>query len=136
METEIKTIRILSTVWILAVFNYLYCDVVTTMDQNMLRQFLAGEVGGMKFTQGFLLGASVLVEIPIAMILLSRISNYRVNRFANLIAGAIMTIVQVSSLFFGSAPTAYYIFFSIIEISSTVFIFIYAWKWKPVMSAA
>jgi len=82
-------------------------------------------------TQGFLLGASILMEIPISMVLLSRILNYGINRWANIIAGMIMTAVQFSSLFFGSSPTNYYIFFSIVEIASTSLIVLYAWRWKP-----
>jgi len=102
------------------------------MDASLLNQFITGTVGGIEVSQGFLLGASILMEIPIAMILLSRILEYSANRWANIIAGFIMTVVQLSSLFFGSAPTTYYIFFSIIEIACTSFIIWYAWKWpKP-----
>ena len=122
----------LSTSWIFALFNYLYCDLVGLMDASLLNQFITGTVGGIEVSQGFLLGASILMEIPIAMILLSRILEYSANRWANIIAGFIMTVVQLSSLFFGSAPTTYYIFFSIIEIACTSFIIWYAWKWpKP-----
>lgn len=119
---------LLSTLWIFVMFNYLYCDVVGLMDPALLNQFISGQIGNMRITQGFLLGASILMEIPIAMILLSRILKYKVNRWANIIAGTLMTIVQVSSLFVGT-PKTYYIFFSIIEISCTVFIVWYAWKW-------
>jgi|WetSurMetagenome_2_1015567.scaffolds.fasta_scaffold307063_1 hypothetical protein len=119
----------LSTLWLFATLNYLYCDVVTVMDPQKLKQFYAGTVGGMEITQGFLLGAGVLVEIPIAMILLSRILKYPLNRWANIIAGLIMTIVQILTLF-SSSPAIYYIFFSIIEIASTSLIVWYAWKWS------
>jgi len=120
---------ILSTIWIFVVFNYLYCDVISLMDAGLLRQYLAGKVGTMEMTQGFLLGAGILMEISIAMVLLSRVLKYRANRWANIIAGAITTVVQVLSLFAGSAPTAYYTFFSIIEIASTALIVWFAWKW-------
>jgi hypothetical protein len=121
---------VLSTSWIFAMFNYLYCDLVGMMDPNLLKQFITGTVGGIEFSQGFLLGASILMEIPIAMILLSRILAYKANRWANIIAGLIMTIVQLSTVVLGSRPTIYYIFFSIIEIACTSFIIWYAWKWS------
>jgi hypothetical protein len=70
----------LSIIWIFAALNYLYCDVVALMDSELLRQYFTGNVNGMEFTQGFLLGAAILVEIPIAMVLLSRVLKYRVNR--------------------------------------------------------
>ena len=119
----------LSLLWIFALFNYLYCDIVTLMDSSVLTELLRGYAGSIQITQGFLLGASVLVEIPIAMVLLSRVLSYRANRWGNLIAGATMTVVQISSLFVGT-PTNYYVFFSIIEIATTSLIVWYAWNWK------
>ncbi len=119
----------LSTLWMFAMFNYIYCDIMGLMDPVLLNQIIKGFAGSLQLTQGFLLGGAVLVEIPIAMVLLSRVLNYRANRWTNIIAGTIMTVVQISSLFFGSSPTTYYIFFSIIEISCTVLIVWYAWAW-------
>lgn len=118
----------LSLLWIFALFNYLYCDIVTLMDSSVLTEILRGYAGSIQITQGFLLGASVLVEIPIAMVLLSRFLSYRANRWGNIVAGATMTAVQVSSLFVGT-PTNYYVFFSIIEIATTSLIVWYAWNW-------
>jgi hypothetical protein len=138
MNTNNKTIElkdrkvILSTLWIFAMFNYLYCDIMTVMDPVQLKQLLTGTVG-ITMNEKFLLGAAILMEIPIAMIFLSRILNYKSNRLANIIAGVIMTVVQIMSLFVGTgSPTLYYLFFSVIEITCTLFIVWYAWKWvKP-----
>ncbi len=120
---------LLSTIWIFAVLKYLYCDVLSLMDANLLKQYLAGNVGGLPFTQGFLLGAGILMEISMAMVLLSRVLPYRANRWANIIAGAITTAVQVASLTLGTS-TMYYWFFSIIEITSTALIVWFAWTWR------
>jgi len=120
---------LLSTLWLFAMLNYLYCDVISLMDPEFLKQYLAGNVGGIHVTQGFLLGAALLMEIPTAMVLLSRVLGYQANRWANIIAGSIMTVVQCSTLFFGSSPTIYYIFFSILEIACTALIVWFAWKW-------
>jgi hypothetical protein len=120
----------LSTLWIFAVLNYLYCDVLTLMDPVLLKQFVAGYAGGFAITPGFLVGAAVLMEIPIGMILLSRVlRSHRANRWANIGAGAVMTVVQVASLFAGTGPAPYYVFFSIIEILCTALIVWYAWRW-------
>jgi hypothetical protein len=115
----------LSTLWVVATLNYLYCDVVTLMDPNLLKQFMAGNIGGVPVSQGFLLGAGVLVEIPIAMVLLSRILSSRPNRWANIIAGTAMTAVQLLSLLV-KVPALYYLFFSIVEIACTSAIVWYA----------
>lgn len=124
-----ETQGLLSTLWIFVTINYLYCDLITLMDAEKLKQFLTGTVGGMQFTQGFLLGAAVLMEIPIGMIFLSRVLKYKANRWANLIAGTVMTVVQTASLFTGT-PSPFYLFFSIIEIACTLFIVWRAWKWS------
>lgn len=117
----------LTTLWVFATLNYLYCDVVTLMDRNLLQGFLSGNVGGMDVTQAFLLAAGALVEIPMAMVLLSQLLPQRVNPWANIAAGAVMTAVQLLTLA-AKTPTPYYAFFSAIEIASTCAIVWLAWR--------
>ena len=117
----------LTTLWVFATLNYLYCDVVTLMDPKFLKGFVAGQVGGMQVSEGFLLAAGVLVEVPMAMILLSRFLGPRSNRWANLAAGCVMTGVQLASLV-TKAPAPYYAFFSAIEIATTATIVWLAWR--------
>ncbi len=119
-----------STLWVFVMFNYLYCDVIALMDPGMLKQFLTGSLGGIQLNQGFFLQAAILMEIPIAMIFLSRVLKYGANRWVNIVAGALMTVVQLASLFAGSPPTVYYIFFSVIEMACTSFIVVSAWTWR------
>ncbi len=133
MESDkiIKNKRvILSTLWIFVTLNYLYCDLVGLMDSVLLNQYIAGEVNGMEINQGFLLAGAVLMEIPIAMVILSLILSYKSNRWANIIAGLIKAIVMILTMFVG--PTLYYVFFGTIEIATTIFIVFYAWNWSEV----
>ena len=120
---------LLSTLWIFALLNYLYCDVLTLMDSEVLKEILSGTVGGMKMDENFLLGAAILMEIPIVMVLLSRLLKYRANRIANIISGSIMTLVQIATLVM-SPPAKYYLFNSIIEIATTICVVWLAVKWK------
>jgi hypothetical protein len=127
---EMKDMKVmLSTLWVFVTVNYLYCDVMAVMDPTILKQFIAGFAGGFRITQGFLLGAALLMEIPMAMILLSRVLKHGANRWANIVAGTIMTAVQIASLFAGTS-TLYYRFFSIVEIGCTSLIVWFAWKWS------
>jgi len=119
----------LSTLWIFAALNYLYCDVISLMDPELLPLYLRGNINGLELTPGFLLGAAILIEIPISMVLLSRVLRYRANRWANIAAATIMTAVQSATLFIG-VPAPYYFFFSVIEIATTVLIVWYAWNWR------
>jgi hypothetical protein len=129
MEPKMDRKVVLQTIWIFAVLNYLYCDVVSLMDAGLLKQYLAGKVGTMDVNQGFLLAAGILMEISISMVLLSRVLNFKANRWANIIAGIITTLVQIASLFAGP-PTMYYVFFSIFEIGATAAVVWLAWNWR------
>jgi len=120
--------QLLSTLWVVAVLNYLYCDVMSLMDADLLRQYLTGTVEGVHMTQGLFLGAALLMEVSISMVLLSRLLPYRANRFANIGAGALTTAVQAATLI--GTPTMYYIFFSVVEIGCTLAIFVLALRWK------
>lgn len=110
----------LSTLWLFAMLNYTYGDVVTLMDPV--------KHGSIQLTEGFLFGASIFMEIPIAMMLLSLLLERKASRWANIITGSIMTLALIMTLFV-AVPTMYYAFFSVIEIVTTAVIVWYAWKW-------
>ncbi len=111
----------LFTLWLFAMLTYTYGDVVTLMDPI--------KHGTMPLTETFLLGGSIFMMIPISMVLLSRILNYRANRVANLIAGSIMTVALILTLF-AAVPTIYYVFFTVIEVVTTALIVWFAWRWR------
>ena len=121
--------ELFSTLWIFVTLNYLYCDLIGLMDKNLLNGYLKGNIEGMIIDENFLFFAAILMEIPIVMVFLSRILNYNANRWANLLAGSIKTIVMISTLFIGSF-TAYYLFFAIIEITTTMYIIYLACGWS------
>lgn len=132
METPKDKKVILSTLWIFVTVNYIFCDVVTLMNPADLRNILSGTVGAIQMNEQFLLGAAIMMEIPFVMILLSRVLRYKINRWANIIAAFLMTVIQLSSFFVGTESTLHYRFFSIVEIGCTMFIVWYAWNWKNV----
>ena len=111
----------LSALWLFAMLTYTYGDVVTLMDPV--------KHGSIQLTEGFLLGGSIFMMIPIVMVLLSRILKYRASRWASIIAGTIMTVALLVTLFV-AVPTSYYLFFTVIEITSTALIVWYAWNWR------
>jgi hypothetical protein len=98
------------------------------MDSSLLKQYLTGKVEGMEINPLFLFYAGILMEIPISMILFSRILPDKSNVWANILASFIKTFVMIITLFIGSF-TIYYAFFAAIEIMTTMFIFGYSIKW-------
>ena len=101
--------------------TYTYGDVVTLMDPV--------KHGTIELTEGFLLGGSIFMMIPLTMVLLSRLLPYRSSRIASIVAGIIMTIALTITLFV-AVPTMYYAFFTAIEIATTSVIVWYAWTWR------
>jgi hypothetical protein len=126
----------LSTLWVFAVFNYLYADVIGLMKSENLQAFLSGMAGSMQITDGFLLGAAILMETAIALVLLCRFLQYRANRWANILVGALHTVTVLASMFVGTGPGLYYVFFGTIEIACTAFIVWSAWRWPNPESGA
>jgi hypothetical protein len=128
-----KRNHLLSTLWIVAVVNYFYCDLLTLMDPHILSQFLTGTVGGMQVSQQFLLASAVFMEISMSMILMSFVLPRKASRVVNVVAASVTTLVQLATLFTGT-PTAYYLFFSVIETGCTVAILVLALRWKATAS--
>jgi Family of unknown function (DUF6326) len=127
----------LSLLWTFAMFNYLYADVLGLFDPKVLQDVMDGTVSVVRvdLSQGFLLASAVLMETAIAMVLLSRVLPYRANRWANVAVGVLHTLGVLGSMFVGSSPTAYYVFFGTIEIVCTSVIVATAWRWRLPVTA-
>ena len=121
--------KLLSTLWIFVTLNYLYCDLMSLMDSNLLKQYLTGEIDGLVLSENFLFGAAILMELPIAMVLLSRLLTPKYNCWINIVVATIKSLAMIATSFVGT-PTSYYLFFAVIEISTTLFIIGYCWYWK------
>jgi uncharacterized protein DUF6326 len=106
------------------VLNYIYADIFTLSFNPVLRPGEAVDI-----TEGSALAFAVLMETAIAMVLLSRLLTYGVNRWANIIVGIIQTALLSWSLTVAT-PTLFYVFFAAIEIACLLFIVSYAWTWR------
>lgn len=125
---------LLSLVWLFVLLNFIYCDVIGLHDPSVLRSLIDGHAGDIEITPPFLLASSVLMEIPIAMVLVTRIASRRVARIASIVAAAFMVVVQSSSLLVGVTPS--YAFYSTIEIAGLLTIVVLAVRWpRPVVAA-
>lgn len=76
-----------------------------------------------------MLGVVAIFELSIAMLLLSRVLPYRVNRWANIIIGAESTAFVAFTLIGGTLAAPWYVFVATIEMLSTLFIVWFAWTW-------
>ena len=115
---------LLSTLWVVVMFNMAFADIFSFMFPEDLTGATASG-GEIQVTQGFLVVAAILVAIPIAMILLSRVFEYRVNRWANIIA----SVITIAFVIGGGSATIHYIIFATIEVVCMLLIIWFAWKW-------
>jgi len=120
---------LLSTLWLFVTVNYIFCDVFTLFYAPDLNQFLSGHADGVELTQSFLLTFAIIMEFAMVMIVLSRVLKYSLNRWFNIIGGVAFTLIQAGTLLSGDF-TMHYLFFSIVEITTTVYIGWLAWNWE------
>ncbi|MGD0543124.1 MAG: DUF6326 family protein [Candidatus Acidiferrales bacterium] len=122
----------LSLFWIFALLNYLYADVLA------LFSFLGSPNTAPHLPPWALMGSAVLMEIPMAMIVASRLLPFRANRITNIIAGLILTLVNGFLTFvlpltngdYRDPTFPAYVFFATIETVCTSVIIWRAWTWS------
>jgi uncharacterized membrane protein YhaH (DUF805 family) len=116
----------LSALWVFILFNMAFADIFSFTYPGSLKEVMTGYAGGVHVTPGFLLAAALVTEIPIAMVVLSRILRRGVNRWANIVA-AVATIAYVIG---GGSATPHYIFFAAIQVACALVVVRCAWKWR------
>jgi hypothetical protein len=114
---------ILSALWVATMLIYLLGDVLRIFSGD----FVAGEISGMKATQGMWMAAAVLMLIPIVMVFLSLTLPYPVSRWANIIAAVFLSGVNLVGV--PRYPGAYDKFLIIVSLGFNVLTVWYAWNW-------
>lgn len=120
----IATKTLLSTLWIVVVINMLKADILSLYIPGATEE-LARTAGDTPIPL-LMLGAAVMMEISVVMILLSRVLPYGVNRWANIIT-SILTIAFVIG---GGASYPHYLFIAAVEVVCLLLIIWFAWRWR------
>ena len=143
----------LSFLWIFAVANYIFCDFSTLLNPESLTfQWRSTGVywkDHMEVNPSRILSFAIVMQLPIMMIPLSVFLPYKSNRIANITIGLMLTITiglmmtiflgltQFGKLFFiyifkvlFNANALHFIFFSIIEIATTLAIIWISFNWS------
>ena len=138
MNTNSKIIQmidtkvLLSTLWIVVMINMAYADILGLFIPGALEEVAKTSVSTGTTIPQLMLGGAIMLEIPIAMILLSRVLKFKVNRWVNIIASVITIayVVGAGSLY------PHYIFIATIEVVCMLLIVWFAWKWRNPEGAA
>ncbi|WP_117885298.1 DUF6326 family protein [Aureibaculum luteum] len=125
INNKIKPQTLLSTLWIFVLLNIIFRDLHQFVKSGFIEEIMTGTVNGIEITDELMLLGGFLAEIPILMVLLSRILSDNANKWANIIAGIITLGVfatGISSLDIDDA------FHMTIETAAILWIFRIAWK--------
>lgn len=121
----------LSALWASVMFLYVYVDVLAFFKPGTIDDILEGRVWEFDITQGWALGALVLMTIPSLMVALSLTLPARAARWTNLVVGSLFIPVSIVNVV-GETWWAFYWFGSIIEVVLLLLIIRYAMTWPRV----
>lgn len=122
---KIKPHALLSTLWLFVLLNMVFRDFHQLGKKGFLEEMMSGVVNGVAITDELMLVGGILAEIPILMVLLSRILNNNANKWANIFAGLITMTVFATAI---PAADMDDIFHMIIEVIALLWIFKISWK--------
>lgn len=122
---KIKPQTLLSTLWVFILLNMVFRDLHQFGHPGFLEEMMTGVVNGVKITEELMLFGGFLAEVPIIMVLLSRILTNTANKWANTTASVITMLVLLSAL-----PSADMddVFFIIVEMVAFLVIIRIAWR--------
>jgi hypothetical protein len=127
-SNKIDTKVLLSTLWIVVMINMAYADILSLHIPGAFDEVAKTSVSTGAPIPQLMLGGAIMMEIPVAMIILSRVLKYGVNRWANIIVG----IFTIAYIWGGAASYPHYIFIAMVETFCLLLIIWNAWKWRAV----
>lgn len=117
----------ISALWAAVMFCYIYGDYFWLYRPGKLQDILDGQMAPLgPTTQGVLLGTSVSMAIPAVMIFLSLALPARLNRWVNIVLGALYTVFVLVTM---PGAWAFYLFLGTVDVILTALIVWYAWSW-------
>jgi hypothetical protein len=122
---KLDTKVLLSTLWIVVMLNMLKADILSLYIPGATDELAKTSVSTGTPIPQLMLGGAIMMEISIAMIILSRLLNYSVNRWVNII----VSIITIAFVVGGGVSYPHYIFIAAVEVFCMLLIIWNAWKW-------
>lgn len=129
LQRQIQTMAMkarLSALWMFFLFNIIFRDIHEFVEPGFLEEALTGTVNGNPVTEHMLLLGGVMIEVPIAMVLLSRVLPYGANRWTNIIVAMIYGVMVPA---FGTTDLDD-TFHLIMEVAALSTVIWSAWRWR------
>jgi len=125
---KIDTKALLSTLWIVVMINMLKADILSLNIPGAAEEVARTSAStGASIPQLMLIGA-IMGQLGIAMIILSRVLKYRINRWVNIVVG----IITIAYIWGGMASYPHYIFIASVETLCLLLIIWFAWNWHNI----
>jgi hypothetical protein len=125
----------LTALWAALMFLYVYADIFSFYQPGELEEAIAGKLGPYDVTQTSLFLSALLMALPAAMLALTPLLPTALCRWANVVMGALYTVVNIGNVV--GESWAYYLFYGGLETILTVSIAVFAYLWlRPGASAA
>ncbi len=119
---------LLSTLWIVVMINMAYADILSLHIPGVFDEVAKTSVSTGATIPQLMLAGAIMMEIPVAMIILSRVLKYGVNRWVNIIAG----IFTIAYIWGGAASYPHYLFIATVETLCLLLILWFAWTWQNI----
>lgn len=120
-KNKINPQELLSTLWIFILFNMILRDLHEFPTDGYIEEMMS-----LKLSEGAMLFYAFIVEIPISMIVLSRLLNNNANKWANGIAVMVSSIGILYTIPSGQLDE---LFFALVNAAAFTAILITVWKW-------
>ena len=125
---KLDTRVLLSTLWIVVMLNMLKADILSLFIPGAAEEVARTSTSmGASIPQLMLAGA-VMGNLAIAMIILSRVLKYGINRWVNIV----VSLVIIAYIWGGGVSYPHYIFIAAVETICLLLIVWFAWKWRNV----
>lgn len=122
---KLDTKVLLSTLWIVVMLNMLKADILSLYIPGSAEEVSRTAANTGTPIPQLMLGAAIMMEISIAMIILSRMLKYGVNRWVNII----VSIITIAFVVGGGVSYPHYIFIATVEVICLLLIIGLAWMW-------
>lgn len=117
---------LLSTLWTVVMVNMLKADILSLYIPGSAEEVARTSASTGTPIPQLMLAAAIMMEISIAMIILSRILKYGVNRWLNIIVG----VITIAFVVGGGVSYPHYIFIATVEVICLLLIIVLAWLWR------
>ena len=116
---------LLSILWIVVMINMLQADILSLFIPGSVEEVEKTAASSGASIPQLMLGAAIIGQLCIAMIILSRVLKHGINRWVNIIVG----IVTIAYIWGGMASYPHYIFIATVETICLLLIVGFAWTW-------